>query len=378
MTDGGHAQRAVFVCHSSLAVGVERTLVTLVRAAVDRGDHVEVVVPGPGPLVDLLAPWQGRIALRHRKAQWWMGPDHRGLRGAAKLAHAFSQIPSWERLFRAARADRVYVMSTVCPAPIAGARAGGADVVVFLSESVRTNPTLHSVIPKTAIVRRIRRWADVTVAVSEFAAAQWGGADLIEVPEVDGPAASVVERTASRSDAALRLVMLGTLSHEKGQRDAVRAVAAARAAGAPVTLDLYGDAAPAALAELGALVADLGVDDVVRHHGTTTDPLRVLAEADASVVCSFNEAYGRVTAESLLAGTPVLGYRLGGTAEILAAGGGALVDPTPEALAAAIVGLTRPDALAAVTAEARERGLSRDGFGDAAATLRAIDARLAR
>lgn len=368
--------RSVFVCHSSLAVGVERTLVTLVGAAVDRGDAVEVVIPGPGPLVDLLEPFRGRIGLRVRKAQWWMGPDHTGPRGVAKLLHAASQVPSWTRMLRRSRPDRVYLMSTVCPAPMAAARRSGAAVVVFLSESMRTNATLRSVLSKPAIARRVRAWADVTVAVSGFAADQWGGADVVEVPEIVKPGAPVAVATPPASG-PLRLVMLGTLSDEKGQAHAVRAVARARENGAEVTLDLYGDADSAALDDLRRLAGELGAGEVVRHRGTTSDALAVLRVADASLVCSFNEAYGRVTAESLLVGTPVIGYRLGGTAEILAAGGGRLVDPTPDALADAIVALAaRGGELDELRARARERASTRAGFGDAAATLRAIDDRL--
>lgn len=377
MTPPAPRSRSVFVCHSSLAVGVERTLVTLVRAAVERGDAVDVIIPGPGPLVDLLEPLRGRIGLRVRKAQWWMGPDHTGPRGVAKLLHAASQVPVWTRMLRASRPDRVYVMSTVCPAPMAAARRSGAAVVVFLSESMRTNDTLRSVISKPEIARRVRAWADVTVAVSDFAAAQWGGADVVEVPEIAQPGVAVALATPPASG-PLRLVMLGTLSAEKGQADAVRAVARAREGGVEVTLDLYGDADPLALADLRSLAADLGAAEAIRHRGATSDALAVLRGADASLVCSLNEAYGRVTAESLLVGTPVVGYRLGGTAEILAAGGGILVDPTPEALADALVALAaRDDALDAVRAEARERASTREGFGDAAATLRAIEDRLA-
>ncbi|TQJ29574.1 glycosyltransferase [Microbacterium sp. SLBN-146] len=377
MTSPASPLRSVFVCHSSLAVGVERTLVTLVRAAVERGDAVDVIIPGPGPLVDLLEQFRGRIGLRFRKAQWWMGPDHTGPRGIAKLLHAASQIPVWTRMLRRSRPDRVYVMSTVCPAPIAAARRSGAAVVVFLSESMRTNDTLRSVISKPAIARRVRAWADVTVAVSDFAAAQWGGADVVEVPEIVPPGAPV-ELATPPASGPLRLVMLGTLSAEKGQADAVRAVSRAREQGADVMLDLYGDADAVALADLLRLAANLGSADIVHHRGATSDALAVLRGADASLVCSLNEAYGRVTAESLLVGTPVAGYRLGGTAEILAAGGGVLVDPTPDALADALVALAaRGDVLDDVRAQARERASTREGFGDAAATLRAIEDRIA-
>jgi glycosyltransferase involved in cell wall biosynthesis len=63
-----------------------------------------------------------------------------------------------------------------------------------------------------------------------------------------------------------------------------------------------------------------------------------MAASDALLMCSRNEAFGMVTVEALQAGLPVIGYKLGGTAEILGADppSGTLVDPTPAAMARAI------------------------------------------
>lgn len=377
MSADQYGEHLVFVSHSSLAVGVERSMTALVRAAVARGSRVTVVIPGPGPIEELLAPVAASITIVHRTPQWWMGSDHHGPAATLKLVQALAQSVSWARFLRGLRPTMLLVMSSVCPAPLAGGWLAGLPTVAFLSESVRSNPTLRSVIPKNWIVALVHRWARLTVAVSGYAVAQWGRADLVEFPEVDAPAAGSQVAAEREGGPGLRLVMLGTLSTEKGQADAVQAVAALAARGIPASLDLYGDASSDALAGLVELTERLGVSHRVRHRGRTSDPGGVLAGADLSLICSRNETYGRVTAESILAGTPVVGYDRAGTGEILAGGGGVLVEPTSASLINALATLASdPARIAALRDETRARSRSREGLGNAAHTLSAIESAL--
>ena len=108
-------------------------------------------------------------------------------------------------------------------------------------------------------------------------------------------------------------------------------------------------------------------------------PLEVLRSADLSLVCSRNEAYGRVTVESLSVGTPVLGYRAGGTVEILAAGGGMVVEPSVVELASALVCLgTDRELLQTLVRAAGDRQRNKQGFGDAGTTIRNVRAVVAQ
>lgn len=369
------AAHHVFVCHSSLTVGVERSTVSLVRAVRATGARATVILPKPGPILELLDEIDG-VEVVYSRAQWWMGTS--GCRGAAKTAQALVQPLRWIPLIMRLCPTVVYVMSTVIPAPMIASRIVGAPLVVFLSESVRDNPDLVSLVPRKWIVRRVHKWASVTVAVSQYAAQQYAGATLVDVPEVINRAQIGAIRFRRERGPLRNVVMLGTLSKEKGQFDAVRATAVAISAGAELTLDLYGNAASADLSELNELIARHGLADVVHHRGLTAEPLEVLFAADLSLVCSGHEAYGRVTAESLAVGTPVLGYDAGGTAEILGPGGGVLVPVDVELLGAALarLGKDQHELRALVEAVAR-RQCDIQSFGDAAATIRRVTAALA-
>lgn len=371
-------EHIVFVCHSAQTAGVERSTVATVRAARRQQARVTVFLPETGPILELLRGIDG-VDVQYLKAQLWMGFEyrgwrgsHRGWQGSLKVVQSLIHTLRWWPAIARLRPTAVYVMSTVIPAPMLAAKLARVPLVVFLSESIRTNPGLKSVLQKSLIIKCVTRWASVTVARSNFAAEQYGGASLIEAPDIRDPQDDCADRP-DRSVHLRKLVMLGGLSTEKGQFDAVRAVSAARNAGALLTLDFYGPADPRELAKLNSLIESENLVGLVRHCGATSAPLGILRSADLSLVCSRNEAYGRVTVESLSVGTPVLGYRAGHTAEIIAEGGGLAVEPTVAALAGALISLSADNnRFQRLVRSAGERQRNKRGFGDADVTIRKV------
>jgi glycosyltransferase involved in cell wall biosynthesis len=68
------------------------------------------------------------------------------------------------------------------------------------------------------------------------------------------------------------------------------------------------------------LVFEKGLENNVKLLGYMDNPLHVMAESDAFLMCSRNEAFGRVTLEAMSIGCPVVGACSGGTEELLELG----------------------------------------------------------
>src|SRR5262249_58037516 len=84
-----------------------------------------------------------------------------------------------------------------------------------------------------------------------------------------------------------------------------------------------------------ALAAEPAVAGRVEFWGYVPDPERAFLEADVALMCSRNEAMGRVTAEAMSACRPVIGFDSGGTTELIDPGRtGLLYRGGAEALAA--------------------------------------------
>ena len=112
-----------------------------------------------------------------------------------------------------------------------------------------------------------------------------------------------------------------------------------------------GSAEPAFRAE----VARRGLGDRVVFTGFRTDSADLLRSADLSVLVSTKEGLSNTLLESLVAGLPVIASRVGGNAEVVAAGAGLLVPPRDADALAAAVELIAADPAAAARMGARGR-----------------------
>ncbi|MDB5253885.1 MAG: glycosyl transferase, group 1 [Flaviaesturariibacter sp.] len=309
----------------------------LVKEAAARGHIGTVALPANGALVELLRPFSGSFQIVILRSRLWMGRRYTLPVGLVRFAQALCDLPGYLRLLKEEKFDAVVINSSVAPVPLIAAHLSGVPSLLMVRESLMTNPMLKSAFPKAVIRRLLSIWATDVVAISEYVAGQIRSASTIIYPQVSQEFLDFQpELRHDRFDQGLKAVMFGTVSPEKGQLDAIQAVRIARDRGTPVSLKLYGHGSDSDLSALRATIAKLGLQDSVALKNSTSEVLQAYQPADISIVCSKNEAFGKVTAESVLAGRPVVAYGCGGTSEILLHGGGICTDPNPTALAEAL------------------------------------------
>jgi len=163
------------------------------------------------------------------------------------------------------------------------------------------------------------RWslarADVCVAVSEhvravaIARAPWAAGKVRVVRNgVD------IERFApgdGDKPGAFTFALVGRLEPRKGVDLAIEALAAVPGA----RLDVVGDGPERT--SLEAKARALGVAGRVRFHGHVTDTRAVLSRAHAALCASRSEGLGIALLEAMATGVPVVGFSVGGVAEIV-------------------------------------------------------------
>jgi glycosyltransferase involved in cell wall biosynthesis len=71
------------------------------------------------------------------------------------------------------------------------------------------------------------------------------------------------------------------------------------------------------LDSLKSLATERGLTENVEFLGYISNPKEVMAQSDLFLMCSRNEAFGRVTVEAMSVGCPVVGANSGGTKEII-------------------------------------------------------------
>jgi glycosyltransferase involved in cell wall biosynthesis len=304
--------RVVAVSHSAWLGGAERNLAELVRA-LDGAADVHVVLPRDGALRELLAAPVSVVPGR-----WW-GTDE-GRPRADPLA-----VGRMARVLRRLRPDVVLSASMVHPPGALAARALGIPHVWWVQEFGDRDHGYRFLLGARGTRRAIRALSRVVLAPSRAVAAELGGGARVAPAWVDVPPRPPAPAGGRR------LALLGRIRPSKGQDDAVRALV--RLPGAE--LDLVGDGD---VAWIERVAVEAGVRERVHVHGGLADPLAVLDGADVALMCSRNEAMGRVTVEAMKRGKPVVGAAAGGTLEVLDEGRAGVLYSAgdPEALAAAV------------------------------------------
>lgn len=181
--------------------------------------------------------------------------------------------------------------------------------------------------------RWLRVYRDTPVlTVSDSSAAslrQLGLNDITVVPEGIDPSRRA---TQVRKAAAPALCFVGRLAASKRPHDVLDAFALVRERLPTATLDLIGD---------GPLRDELIARAVpgVRVHGFVDDATKaaLVGRAHALLLASVREGWGLVVDEAALLGTHAIAYDRPGLRDSVPAAGGVLAEPTPTALADAIL-----------------------------------------
>jgi len=127
---------------------------------------------------------------------------------------------------------------------------------------------------------------------------------------------SPVHRPAPEAS-GLRLVSVGSLNRKKNFATAIGAVARARHCVEKYTI--VGDGPERA--SLEALIAEHGLQSVVRLVGWSDEVERYFAEADAQLIPSLWEGFGLVAVEGMSSGLPVIASNVDGLREVLSGAG---------------------------------------------------------
>jgi len=116
---------------------------------------------------------------------------------------------------------------------------------------------------------------------------------------------------------SLKLIILGTICEGKGQKDAVQAVCELLKNNQDVELIVMGAADQIYLEELKEIVRLSALENSIHFLDFVPDPYIILNQADIALVCSRNEAFGRIIIEAFMFKKPVIAANSGGVPEIV-------------------------------------------------------------
>jgi glycosyltransferase involved in cell wall biosynthesis len=364
--------RVLYVNQTAAVSGAERSLLDLLGALPSDIDPV-LACPG-GVLAEraqaLGVPWRSIPAT---DASFRLHPRHT----TRALLQLSAQAAAVRSASRSTRPQLVHANTTrAAIAAVAARRLGGPPVVAHIRDWVPPGRAA------TMTLGFVASGAALTLANSRFAAGQVanGTVRVVHNPVDDRTfAPGLLDRTEARRRLGLDdgdevLAVIAQLTPWKGQAEAVEMARLLRRTRPRLRLLLVGSAkftAPGTrfdnasyARELEARVRDAGLQDTVRLLGEREDVPRIMAALDLLLLPSWREAFGRVAAEAMAVGVPVLATDVGGPAEIVRDGvDGLLLPPrAPSAWAAAAAELLDDPQRRAAMARAGVRR-AREEFG---------------
>lgn len=133
----------------------------------------------------------------------------------------------------------------------------------------------------------------------------------------------------------VRFAFVGRYDDWKEPHVAIRAVAILRKRGVRCSLKIAGDGTPAQANALVSMVRSLDVNDLVEFVGYVGDVPALLKNSHVLLMPSRGDAFGRVTAEAMALGRPVIGADACATRELVRDGIDGLLFPLGDATALA-------------------------------------------
>ncbi|AWM36199.1 D-inositol 3-phosphate glycosyltransferase [Gemmata obscuriglobus] len=362
-TDPRPGARVAFITHYTELYGANLSLLNLIEGLSGHGVRAHVICPESGDLLGALE--RGGVPVAVLPFEWWVSTDRtadgvarRALRNVRRLRAVAAQLREWGT-------DLVYSNSSVFAIGAMAAAELDLPHVWHLREFGDRDYDLWPDLGPS-LSRLVFRTADATVFVSHALKQAFLGNRKVRNSHVIyngvGNEATFAERR--RAADALRgrrqpftFVLVGRFRESKGQAIAIRAFARLAERFPDTRLLLVGGSGAtgdqAYFDECRALPARLGVADRVEFWGYIPDPERAFLAADAALMCSRNEAMGRVTAEAMSVCRPVIGYDSGGTSELIAPDRtGFLYKGGPDALAGCMARYVADPALARAHGEA--------------------------
>ena len=336
--------RVCFVAHSSADEGAGRALLETVEVLKDLGVDCRVFLPRPGTMQEELSRLDVHCFLL--KYCWWMGKgDSLWMRSRRTLRNLATTVPAVLRL-REWRPDVVVSNSVTVVIGAVAACLLRIPHIWSLHEFGYEDHGLRFDLGDRFSYRVIQSLSAVCIVNSDVVAAQYAkhispsrlsrvyySMHLAQNARLIHSNSPVPARKSQ-----CRCVIVGTLCEAKGQTDAVAALAELQKEGITPELLIVGKGEADYERYLRDLVRAHNLGNQVVFTGQVQDAFPFIQSADAVLMCSRSEAFGRVTVEGMLAGKPVIGARSGATPELVQDGSsGLLYQPgDPKDLAARI------------------------------------------
>ncbi len=313
--------KILFLTHYSELYGANRSLLILLQELIKKNIDVLVLTPKRGPLLDEL----DKLGIRYRKIKFWAwmglaGPLFR-LKSILRFLANIVVFPAL--LFYALRfkPSLIYTNSSITPIGIYLSLLLKIPHIWHVRELGKLDYNLEYDYGKKYFYSLMMK-SDRIIAISEFVKekvfnGEWKNLRVIyNAVDIKKSDIEIESKVIARE--SFTFLIMSIIHPSKGIDDAINALGKLKKDFPDVKLVVCGGIEDRKYKMfLDDLIIKLNITDQITFAGFVKNPFEMYKTSNAVLVCSENEAWGRVAVEAMVAGTPVIGYNNGGTKETI-------------------------------------------------------------
>jgi glycosyltransferase involved in cell wall biosynthesis len=321
-----HSKSVFFFSHASKKGGSEKSLVDLVRGLIKRGILCTVLLPSHGGIEEELRNLP--VAYRVISYPWWAKNNVYKKERKDNLREMGRSLRSIRKYVSICDPHVIYTNTSVINIGALVAKKTGKPHVWHIRELGSQKHGIEFYSSFENIADFIYKYSDKIIFNSKMVREHYEKfipSDKSEVVYnyvnqklVETKGNEVTGNNFFTKPSSLRMVMIGAVSAGKNQMDAVTAAKELVQEGTvDIELLIVGGTDPEYHKQLNKEIYSGEIENFVHFTGQIENVFPILKEADVFLICSHDEAFGRVTVEAMLMKKPIIGAKSGGTPELV-------------------------------------------------------------
>ncbi len=314
------------VSHTGGLGGAELAILETARGLSQEGHKVCIACPNEGPF--LLKAREITNETTVIRFDHWTTYGRWGAVTKLRMARGYwlaaRKLAAW---FRKVEADAVVTNTSTFPSAAIAAKSAGLPHIWYLHEFVVEDHGLTWQFGQQKSYKLMDRLS-ASIIVNSLAvkekAAQFVNPDKLHLVYC-ATVTQLKEKAHSHPNSPFRLAMAGSVSEGKNPLLVLQALHLLKEKGLAAQLTVVGHADERYKKQLDIYIQEKGLGDLVAFKGYTDSLQTEFDAADAYVLASRNEAFGRVLVEAGRAGLPCLAPDSGGAPEIVTDGQNGLI-----------------------------------------------------
>lgn len=307
----------LLITHYPSLYGANLSMLTLIRELMKKGMKITVLVPGLGLLTEALENENIKYQVIDVYPSVWIFSFKEFLKLPYKLFRFFKSVIVINNYVKAQKPDLIYSNGSVLVNGNLVALLNNINHVWHLREYGKLDYNLTHFMPKFVYAYFLRK-STVNICISQSIMNYY----LEKSPQANFKLVynGVFEKRVSSTfldKGVSNFLILGYISPEKNQLEAIKAFAEVLKIKPLAKLDVIGSGAEDYFELLKESIRDLKLEKSVRFLGYVKKDEIEFDRYDIFLLCSKNEAFGRVIVEAMENGLVVFAHNSGGVPEIV-------------------------------------------------------------